>query len=54
LLLDYGAEPDARDFEGRKPIDFAADREQFSALLAKRLIKRLPAARATTEPPERL
>lgn len=54
LLLDYGADQDARDFEGRKPIDFAADREQFSALLAKRLSKRLPAARAATPSPERL
>lgn len=54
LLLAHDADPDARDFEGRKALDFAADPEQFAALLAKRLSKRLPASRAKRVAKERL
>ena len=54
LLLAYGADPDARDCDGRKALDFAADPGQFVALLAKRLSKRLPAARAKPVAKERL
>lgn len=54
LLLTYGADPDARDCDGRKAIDFAADPEQFAALLAKRLSKRLPLAPAKPVEKERL
>jgi ankyrin repeat protein len=46
LLLTFGADPDARDYDGRKAIDFAADPERFAVLLAKRLSKRLPLAAA--------
>ncbi len=53
-LLAYGADPDARDCDGRKALDFAADPGQFAALLAKRLSKRLPAARAKPVAKERL
>lgn len=54
LLLDYGADPDARDSEGRKALDLAADPEQFAALLAKRFSKRLPLSRAEAADKERL
>ncbi len=54
LLLAFGADPYVSDSDGRKPIDLASDPEQFTALVGKRLNKSLPAARETTEPPERL
>lgn len=54
LLLAYGADPDARDCDGRKALDFAADPGPFVALLAKRLSKRLPASRAKPVAKERL
>ncbi len=54
FLLAYGADPDARDCDGRKALDFAADPGQFAALLAKRLSKRLPASRAKPVGKERL
>lgn len=54
LLLAYGADPDARDCDGRKAVDLAADPGQFAALLAKRLSKRLPASLTKPVAKERL
>lgn len=54
LLLAFGADPYARDSDGRKAIDLAADPEQFTALLANVMSERLPNPRAKAADKERL
>lgn len=41
LLLDYGADPDIADYDGRRAIDLAADPAAFRQLLAKQAAKRM-------------
>lgn len=54
LLLAYGADPHARDFEGKSIMDCAAEPAKVAALFKKSLSKQLPATRAKPGQRERL
>ena len=54
LLLSFGADPTARDSEGRNALDYARGSEKVSALLATSFAKKLPPTRRRRLARERL